>query len=119
VKLVWKGCEELYGQIQQMRKSRKLRPSRVNYPLRKKEYLTYQKSRKKTIRAEKKLRKKLLKFLARLIQQFDGLMKKHAFGFSKRKKKRIAAVMQLYRQQHDKAYGIIGKIENRIVSIDK
>jgi len=119
VKLVWKGCEELYGHIQKMRKTKKLRPSRVNYPLRKKEYLTYQKSRKKTSKAEKKLRKKLLKFLARLIQQFDDLMKKQVFGFSKRKQKRIAAVMQLYRQQHDKAYGIIEKIENRIVNIAK
>jgi len=119
VKLIWKGCEQMYGQIQQMRKAKKLRPSRMNYPLRKKEYLTYQKSRKKIRRAEKKLRKKLLKFLARLIRQFDDLMKNYAFGFSKRKKKRIAAVMQLYGQQHDKAYGVIEKIENRIVNIAK
>lgn len=119
VKLLWKGCEEIYGHTQKMRKAMKLRPSRVNYPLRKKEYLTYQKSKKKTRRAEKKLRKKLLKFLARLIQQFDGLMKKQAFGFSRREQRRIAAVMQLYRQQHDKAYGIIEKIENRIVNIAK
>ena len=64
VKLVWKGCEELYGHLQKIRKTKKLRPSRVNYAVRKKEYLTYQKSRKKTNKGEKKPRKKMVKFLA-------------------------------------------------------
>lgn len=119
VKLLWKGCGEIYKHIRFMRKRMKLRASRVNYGGMKKIFLQYQKCKKKTRKAEKKLRKKLLKFLARLIAQFDGLKKKHQFGFSKKKQKRIATVMHLYTQQHQKAYGIIEKIENRIVNIAK
>lgn len=119
IKLIWKGCAELYGHIQWMRKKKKLRASRVNYSGMKKAFTNYQKTKKKTHKAEKKLRRKLLKFLARLIEQFDGLKNKYGFGFSRRKQRRIATVMSLYKQQHDKAYGIIEKIENRIVHIAK
>ena len=119
VKLVWKGCGEIYELIQRIRKQNKLRISRVNYAGLRKAYLEYQKCKKKTRKAEKKLRKKLLKFLARLIEQFDGLVKKYRCRFSRKKEQRIATVMAMYKQQHEKAYGLIEKIENRIVNIAK
>lgn len=119
VKLIWKSCTELYNEIQHIRKANKLRPSRMHYAKRKNEFTGYQKTRKKIRKAEKKLRKKLLKFLARIIEQFNDLVNKYAVTFSRKKQKRIAAVMTVYRQQHDKAYGIIEKIENRIVNIAK
>jgi hypothetical protein len=100
VKLVWKGCTELYDFIQHIRKKNGLRISRMNYKGRKKEYITYQKTKKKSRRQEKKLRKRLLKFLAREIEQFDNLVKKYNVGFSRKKRKRIAAVMTMYQQQH-------------------
>jgi hypothetical protein len=119
IKLIWKGCHELYQLIQYGRRGQKLRPSRVRYKEQKAAYLDYQKCKKKTRKWEKKLRKKLLKFLARLIAQFDELVKKYHLGFSRKKEQRIATIMKLYQQQHDKAYGIVEKIDNRIVHIAK
>lgn len=119
VKLLEQGCENMLQYIQWLRKKNKLRKSRVNFSEIKKVFLNYQKSRKKTRKAEKKLRRKLLKFLARLIKQFDELVKKYGYWFSKRKQRRISAIMKMYQQQHDKAYGVIEKIENRIVHIAK
>lgn len=119
VKLIWKGCTELYNLIQQIRKANKLRPSRMHYAIRKKEFTDYQKSKKKTRKAEKKLRKKLLKFLARIIGQFNELGNKYRVTFSRKKQQRIAAVMTLYKQQFEKTYGLIERIENRIVNIAK
>lgn len=119
VKLIWKGCTELYNRTQQIRKANKLRPSRMHYEKRKKEFTDYQKSKKKTRKAEKKLRKKLLKFLARIIEQFNELVNKYRVKFSRKKQQRIAAVMTLYKQQFEKTYGFIEKIENRIVNIAK
>jgi hypothetical protein len=119
IKLIWKGSEEMYGFIQFIRHRQKLRVSRIRYAERKVDYLQYQKCKKKTKKRGKKLRKKLLKFLARLIEQFNGLVKKYGLSFSKRKQQRIATIMKLYVQQHDNAYGIVEKIENRIVHIAK
>jgi hypothetical protein len=119
VKLIWKACGEIYQLIQNIRKQKKLRISRINYAGQKGAYLAYQKCKKKSRKAGKKLLKKLLKFLTRLIEQFDTLVEKYGCRFSRKKSQRIATIMTLYQQQHDKAYGIIEKIENRIVHIAK
>ena len=68
IKLLWQCCHEVHMMLQQQRTLLKLRKSRNNYKDRKKQYLTYQKSKKKTKRQEKKLRKILLKYLLRLME---------------------------------------------------
>ena len=54
------------------------RKIRNNYDDSSFEFLSYQKSRKKTTRQEKKLRKKLLKYLLRLTRLMGELCKKHS-----------------------------------------
>ena len=60
VKLVWDCCNKIYLSYNSIKKSLRQRESRCNYTDRKKEYLLYQKTKKKTKRAGKKLLKKLL-----------------------------------------------------------
>lgn len=62
IKLLWQSCHAVYVFIQQVRKQNKQRCSRINYDKKKKEVLSYQRTKKKTRRAEKKLRIKLVKF---------------------------------------------------------
>lgn len=119
IKLVWKGCGEFYQLIQDICRRQKLRPSRIRYAEQKEAYLAYQKCKKKSRKWEKKLRKKLLKFLARLIGRFNELAKKYNVRFSRKKEQRIATIVELHEQQHDKAYGIAEKIADRIVNIAK
>src|SRR5579863_3495619 len=77
VKLLWQSCNEVYEMIQIILKKQRKRGSRVNHALRRKEFLSYQKSKKKTRRAEKKLRKKLIKYLRRLLELNATLCKQY------------------------------------------
>jgi hypothetical protein len=117
VKLLWQACSEVHHLIQALRKQYRERKSRNNYDERKREYLSYQKSRKKTFKQGKKLRKKLLKYLHRLIQLLSGLCVQHRITLSGKKKNRILTIEKLYEQQTRKLFG--EEIEGRIVSINK
>ena len=76
VKLVWDCCNKTYLSYNGIKKQLKQRTSRSNYEKRKKEFLSYQKTKKKTKRAEKKLLKKLLRFLLRLLNLHKELIEK-------------------------------------------
>lgn len=117
VKLLWQGCSEVYDMMQKMLKQNRQRRSRANHALRKKEFLAYQKSRKKTRRQEKKLRRKLLKYLARLIEQHHALCVKYKVVLSHGKSKRLQTIGKAYEQQWSKFNGT--QITQRIVSISK
>lgn len=117
VKLLWQSCSEVYEMIQTILKQQRQRRSRANHEQRKKEYLSYQKSKKKVRRVEKKLRKRLLKYLARLIQYHHELCSKYSITLSKRKGERLLTIGKIYEQQIKKLKG--EKIEARIVSISK
>ncbi len=98
----------------------RLRKSRINYDLQKKKVLGYQKSKKKTKRQERKLRKQLLKFLLRLIEQANILDTKYQLPLSVRYTQRMTTILKIYEQQHQKAYGDPGEpIKDRIVSLSK
>lgn len=118
VKLIWRSCNEVHLQVQELRKEAKLRKSRNQYEKRKAFYLSYQKQRKKSRRQEKKVRKKLLKYLRRLLELLDELLSAYP-RLSCRNQKRLEAIREIYRQQHDYAYGKTERIEKQIVSIDK
>lgn len=82
--------------------------------------LSYQKRKKKTKRQERKLRKQLLGFLIRLIEQVKTLEQKYALSFSNRYQRRWKTVLKIYEQQHHKAYGPATEpVKNRIVSLSK
>ena len=117
VKLLWQGCAEVYAMIQGILNKQGRRRSRANHALRKKEYLSYQKSRKKTRRAEKKLRRKLLKYLQRLFGLHQVLCSKYNITLSHSKSKRLLTIGKVHEQQFRKLHG--EKIEHRIVSISK
>jgi hypothetical protein len=119
VKLVWNCCKELYLFIQQKRKELKLRKSRMNYGRQKEWFTNYQKTKKKTRRQEKKLRKKLLKFLLKLLQHVTELNEKYQLTYSNKQRKRYAAIVRIYDQQHKKLYGNAKEIKDRIVSLSK
>lgn len=120
IKLLWQCCNEVYQHINQQRKATRLRKSRINYGMQKKKVLNYQRSKKKTKRREKKLRKQLLKFLFRLMKQANLLDTKYQLSLSVRYKQRIKTILKIYEQQHQKAYGDPGEsIKDRIVSLSK
>lgn len=120
IKLLWQCCAQTYVMIVQLRKQNKLRISRCNYNKQKKVFLLYQKSRKKTKRQEKKLRKKLLKFLFRLLELLRQLQQSHAIKLSLKKEQRLKTIVNVYEQQHTKAYGDqAAQIKDRIVSLSK
>lgn len=118
VKLIWNCCHEVYQLIQQQRKMQKLRKSRMNYKRQKDFFQSYQKTRKKTRRAEKKLRKKLLKFLLKLIEHLNAMQQKGPL-LGKKQQVKMRCIINVYEQQHDKLYGHVKEIKNRIVSLSK
>ncbi len=120
VKLVWNCCKELYLFIQQKRKEFKLRKSRMNYGKQKEYFTSFQKTKKKTRRQEKKVRKKLLKFLLKLLQYITELDEKYQIlTFSNKQRKRYSTIVKIYEQQHEKLYGNVKEIKNRIISLSK
>ena len=120
IKLLWQCSHEVYQLLQRQRKSMGLRKSRSNYDKQKKQYLSYQKRKKKTKSQERKLRKKLLKYLLRLTTLENELQYKHNIYVSIDQKKRLQIIDRVYEQQHHKAYGNPKEpIKNRIVSLSK
>jgi transposase, IS5 family len=119
VKLIWNSCYEVYQLIQHSRKALGLRKSRMNYLRQKKNFESYQKTRKKTRRQEKKLRKRLLKFLLRLLQHQEQLQQKHNLVLTHQQHRKLRTIIQVYQQQHAKVYGTSKQIKDRIVSLHK
>jgi len=119
IKLLWQCCNEVYLQLNSLRQTAKLRRSRINYTKHKLNVLAYQKSKKKTKRQERKLRKQLLRFLVRLIEQVKTLEQKY-LCLSNRYQRRLETILKIYEQQHHKAYGPADEpVKNRIVSLSK
>jgi IS5 family transposase len=119
VKLLWDCCHKTYLSYNIIRKQLKQRISRCNYEDRKKEFLSYQKTKKKTKRKEKKLIKKLLKFLLRLLNLHKELAENKGIKLSSKEKGRMLTITKVYEQQHSKVYGKVKQIKDRIVSLSK
>jgi transposase, IS5 family len=117
VKLLWQSCNELHEMILTILNKQGQRKSRANHQLRKAEFLTYQKSKRKSYKAEKKLRKKLLKYLRRLLESNFALCTKYKIILPHGKSKRLLTIGKVYEQQQKKLFG--QQIEDRIVSINK
>jgi len=119
VKLLWDGCNKIYLSYNQIRKQYKQRHSRCNYEDRRKEFLSYQKTKKKTKRAEKRLIKKLLNFLLRLLNLHKQIVEDKKVSLSNKQKAQILTITKVYLQQHSKVYGEVDQIKDRIVSLSK
>lgn len=119
VKLLWDCCNKVYLSYNSIKKQLGQRSSRCNYGDRRKECLSYQKTKKKTKRAEKKLIKKLLKFLLRLLELHKGVVTKHQVQLLHKQKRQLLIITRVYEQQHSKVYGKVAQIKDRIVSLSK
>lgn len=120
VKLLWRCCEKLYEIIQKARKKNKLRKTRCNFKKQQQQYLDYSKRRKKSRRLEKKMRKKILKFLFRLITIYNELVDKHKVEISVTHAAKLQTIIKVYEQQHQHLFGnATEQIKNRIVSLSK
>ena len=119
VKLLWDCCQKTYLSYNGIKKQFKQRPSRCNYEDRKREFLSYQKTKKKTKRSEKKLLKKLLKFLLRLLKLHQELVANKGVALSIKEKVQMLTITKVYEQQHSKVYGEVEQIKDRIVSLSK
>jgi len=119
VKLLWESIVKVYQIIQGKRKLLKLRTSRSNYHKHKKNYLGYQRNRKKSKRQDKKLRKQLLRYLLRLLEGLQDLQKGHEFNLSNKERKLISHIKTIYSQQHELLYGNRENVKQRIVSLYK
>ena len=118
-KLLWESIEKVYALLTKKRKGLKLRGSRSNYTKHKKEYLNFQKRRKKSRRKEKKLRKQLLKYLVRSLEILKQLQNKYGFRYSGKEAKQIQTIEKIKEQQHDLLYGNVQSVKHRIVSLHK
>ena len=119
VKLLWESIVKVYQTIQGKRKLLKLRTSRSNYHKHKKNYLGYQRNRKKSKRQDKKLRKQLLKYLLRLLEGLQELQIHHEFRLSGKERKLISHIKTIHSQQHELLYGNRENVKQRIVSLHK
>src|SRR5664279_2137416 len=104
VKLLWESIVKVYQIIGGKRRLLKLRVSRSNYGKHKKNYLGYQRNRRKSKRQDKKLRKQLLKYLLRLLEGLQDLQKGHEFNLSNKERKLISHIKTIYSQQHELLY---------------
>ena len=119
VKLIWESVVKLYDILTQKRKLFKLRRSRSNYEKHKKNYMGYQRNRRKSKRKDKKLRKHLLKYLQRLLDNLKQLQDQHGFGYSSKENKLLRSIQTVYEQQFELLYGNRENVKQRIVSLAK
>jgi hypothetical protein len=75
--------------------------------------------RKKTNRKEKKLRKQLLKYLLRLLQNLEALQHQQRFKLSRKEEQLVKDIHTVYAQQHELTYGNTSSVPHRIVSLFK
>jgi hypothetical protein len=119
VKLLWDCCNKTYLSYNSIKKQLQQRRSRCNYDNRKKEFLSYQKTKKKTKKQEKKLIKKLLKFLHRLLNLHHTIVTAKQINLSNKQKQQLLTITTVYQQQHSKVYGKVEQIKDRILSLRK
>ncbi len=119
VKLLWDCCNNTYLSYNSIKKQLQQRRSRCNYDNRKKEFLSYQKTKKKTKKQEKKLIKKLLKFLLRLLNLHRTIVTAKQINLSAKQKQQLLTITAVYEQQHSKVYGKVEQIKDRILSLSK
>ena len=119
VKLIWESVTKVYNMLSQKRKLFRLRRSRSNYERHKKNYMSYQRNRRKSKRKDKKLRKHLLKYLLRLLGNLEQLQNQYRFGYSRKENKLLQSIKTVYEQQYELLYGDRENVKHRIVSLAK
>ena len=119
VKLLWECCRWLHDLLVCQSKRLSERVPRNKYNDVAKATLAYAKQRKHTGSATRRLRRRLLKLLAKLRSQWNGLRKLYGpcISLSVEQEKRLSAVREVCLQQSDLFAG--KEVKHRIVSIDR
>lgn len=128
VKLLWECIDYLYGQMKVICKYIVISMPRSKYKEQYKKYLSYQKSRRKSYKKTRQVRRRLLyllnKYLKLLPPLIGGMKSKEANSLCKCKVKhnffaRLSIIKKVYQQQQLHFDYPKTKIKNRIISLAK
>lgn len=128
VKLLWECIEYLYGQMKVMCKYIVISMPRSKYKEQQKKYLSYQKTRRKSHKKTRQIRRRLLYLLNKYLKLLPGLI-----GAMKRKESeslyncnvknnffpRLSIIKKVYQQQQLHFDNPKAKIKSRIISLAK
>ena len=119
-KLLWKCCAQAFRLLNDMRKQAKLRRSRANHHKQKAAYLSFARLRKKSRRKNKKLCRRLLKYLDRLLTQIAAVRKKHpSLTLKNRQHNTLQTIEKIKQQQWRQYFGGQSQVPERMVSLHK
>jgi transposase, IS5 family len=113
VVLLWQSCEFIYEALCTHCKEQQLRKPRIKFEKKCQAVLSYQRTRKKSRRRSAQLRKRLTKFLHRLMARFNELQ------VEVENQERLKTIRTLLRQQYWRLQHPDEKINNRIVNLYK
>jgi hypothetical protein len=111
--LLWQSCEFIYEALCAHCKEQKIRRPRIRFENKRQGVMSYQRNRKKSRKRTSRLRKRLTKFLYRLMARFNELQVVAS------DQKRLKTIRTLLYQQRQRLENPDAKINNRIVSLSK
>jgi len=119
IKLLFDSVTWLYSQIKKMCKTHRLRMPRTKYKKWVPRYISYSKMKQKRKKKRRSLTRGLLRLMAKLIKELDGLEQQYGVVSNhKRYEKRRQTIRTILNQQGPKFYEGL-RPKNAVVSIDK
>ena len=121
VKLLWECCEWMHKKIMWWHQTLRIPHPRIKFKEQKFKYLTYQKSRKKTHKMERKRKRSLLYLLNKYLHIHEELLKAQGSTIAQLDpsyRQRFLTVSEIYLQQ-EHMFERDEKVKNRLVSIHK
>lgn len=120
VKLIWKCCVQAFVYLNILRKEAGLRKSRANHNRHKATYLSFARLRKKSHRRNKKVCRRLLKYLDRLLARIRALRQNYAsLRLKNRQEQYLKTIEEIKGQQWLHYIEGAQRVANRIVSVHK
>ena len=122
-KLLWECCEKAYSMMCELSRRLEIHRPRTKYIDVEKANLTYMKQRKHSKSQQRKLTRRLIKLLAKILEEIRKMMREHddEDQLTLREKSTLDIITKVYRQQknHFNSNDPRESIPDRIVSISK
>ena len=122
-KLLWECCEKAYSMMCELSRRLEIHRPRTKYLDVEKANLTYMKQRKHSKSQQRKLTRRLIKLLAKILEEIRKMMREHddEDQLTLREKSTLDIITKVYRQQknHFNSNDPRESIPDRIVSISK
>jgi hypothetical protein len=122
-KLLWECCEKAYSMMCELSRRLEIHRPRTKYLDVEKTNLTYMKQRKHNKSQQRKLTRRLIKLLAKILEEIRKMMREHddEDQLTLREKSTLDIITKVYRQQknHFNSNDPRESIPDRIVSISK